>query len=180
MIAGYSHPYRKILVYMWLPGSNYMVLCDFYGSTFFIEITCFAHIQVDLWIHVKLQCSVITIMESKKWFCKISVTRREDVRKKASSLGNYTALFFFSNLGFLSWTFTNHRVASEGRGLLINSSVPLSPASQTLKTLSRQLLQRAQLCTKLAAGLYPGTFGFQVQVANHHKHFYFFLTFLSK
>ena len=41
--------------------------------------------------------------------------------------------FFFSYLGFLSRTFTIHRTAGEGGGYLFNSSLPLPPASQTLR-----------------------------------------------
>ena len=33
--------------------------------------------------------------------------------------------------------------------------------------LARKLLQRAHVCTQLAAGIEPGTFGFQAQVAKH-------------
>ena len=40
---------------------------------------------------------------------------------------------FFFYLGFLSRTFTIHRTAGEGGGYLFNSSVPLWPASQTLR-----------------------------------------------
>ena len=36
---------------------------------------------------------------------------------------------FFSYLGFLSQTFTNHTTAEEGGGHSINSSLPHSPAS---------------------------------------------------
>ena len=131
-------------------------------STFFGEITCFVHMKStceSLW-----NFNVVWLLQlwsRKKWFCKISVSRREDVRKKHLLSATTLHCFFFC-LGFLSWTFMNHRIASEGGGHFINSSLPLPPASQTLKTLSRQLLQRAHLCTKLAAGLYPGTFGFQV------------------
>ena len=41
--------------------------------------------------------------------------------------------FFFLNLGFLSQTFTIHGTAGEGGGYLFNSSLPLPPASQTLR-----------------------------------------------
>ena len=41
-------------------------------------------------------------------------------------------LFSFC-LGFLSWTFTIHRIAGEGGGYLFNSSIRLSPASRTLR-----------------------------------------------
>ena len=41
--------------------------------------------------------------------------------------------FFYFYVGFLSQTFTNHRAAGEGGGHFINSSLPLPPASQTLR-----------------------------------------------
>ena len=41
--------------------------------------------------------------------------------------------FFFFYLGFLSRTFTIHGTAGEGGGYLLNSSLPLPPASQTLR-----------------------------------------------
>ena len=40
---------------------------------------------------------------------------------------------FFFYLGFLSRILTNHRTAGEGGGHLFNSSLPLPPASQTLR-----------------------------------------------
>ena len=40
---------------------------------------------------------------------------------------------FFFYLGFLSRRFTNHRTAGEGGGHFFNSSLPLPPASQTLR-----------------------------------------------
>ena len=43
-----------------------------------------------------------------------------------------TVTFFFY-LGFLSQTFTIQRKAGEGGGYLFNSSLPLPPASQTLR-----------------------------------------------
>ena len=42
---------------------------------------------------------------------------------------------FFIYLGFLSRTFTNHRTAGEGEGHFFNFSLPLPPASQTLRQL---------------------------------------------
>ena len=41
-------------------------------------------------------------------------------------------IFFFYR-GFLSQPFTNHRTAGEGGGHFFNSSLPLPPASQTLR-----------------------------------------------
>ena len=40
---------------------------------------------------------------------------------------------FFSNLGFLSRTFTNDRTAGEGGGHFFNSALPLPPTSQALR-----------------------------------------------
>ena len=62
-------------------------------------------------------------------------------------------MHFFFNLGFLLRTFTNNRTASEGGGHFLNSSLPLPPASQTLR--------------QLAAGRESRSFGFRAQVANH-------------
>ena len=55
-----------------------------------------------------------------------------------SSNGNHdqateVSFFFFFYLGFLSRTFTIHGTAGEGGGYLFNSSLPLPPASQTLR-----------------------------------------------
>ena len=41
--------------------------------------------------------------------------------------------FFFFYMGFLTQTFMIHRTAGEGGGYLFNSSIPLSPTSQTLR-----------------------------------------------
>ena len=41
--------------------------------------------------------------------------------------------FFFFYLGFLSRTFTIHRTVGERGGYLFNSSLPVPPASQTLR-----------------------------------------------
>ena len=79
----------------------------------------------------------------------------------------FTFAKYFFYLGFLSQPFTNYRIAGEGGEHLFNSSLPFLRISQTLKTLAGRLLQRAQLCTWVAAGLVPGTFGFRAQVANH-------------
>ena len=58
---------------------------------------------------------------------KISALRSKNL------LDKYDFFFFFSYLGFLSRTFTIHRTAGEGGGYLFNSSLPLPPASQTLR-----------------------------------------------
>ena len=46
---------------------------------------------------------------------------------------NYVFFLLFFYLGFLSRTFTVHETAGEGGGYLFNSSLPLPPASQTLR-----------------------------------------------
>ena len=45
----------------------------------------------------------------------------------------YLFIYFFFYVGFLSRTFTNHSTAGKGGGYFINSSLPLPPASQTLR-----------------------------------------------
>ena len=45
----------------------------------------------------------------------------------------FVCLFVFFYLGFLSQTFTNHRTAGEGVGHFCISSLPIPPASQTLR-----------------------------------------------
>ena len=73
---------------------------------------------------------------------KSSVAREEKKRnneiKMLVQLGKLKAAHvfffcFFFYLGFLSRTFTIHRTAGEGGGYLFNSSLPLPPASQTLR-----------------------------------------------
>ena len=74
---------------------------------------------------------------------------------------------FFFYLRFVSRTFTNHRTAREGGGHSINSSLPLLPASQALRTQPGDYCRGlAHRCTYLAAGIELGTFGFRAQVAN--------------
>ena len=62
--------------------------------------------------------------------------------------------FFFCYLDFHSQSFTNHRTTTSTR-------------FTDTYTLAGRLLQRSHLCTYLAAGLKPGTFGFQAQVTEH-------------
>ena len=61
----------------------------------------------------------------KKRFCVISCKCRKFEKLKVS--------YIFFYLGFLSQTSTNHRTVREGRGHFFKSSLPLSPASQTLR-----------------------------------------------
>ena len=44
-----------------------------------------------------------------------------------------SGFFFFFYPGFLSQPFTNHRTAGEGGRHCFNSSLPLLPASQTIR-----------------------------------------------
>ena len=64
------------------------------------------------------------------YFCK---SFKNFHREKALSNKVQTHMHFFFNLGFLLRTFTNNRTASEGGGHFLNSSIPLPPASQTLR-----------------------------------------------
>ena len=54
-------------------------------------------------------------------------------KKIPDTSGLVKKIFFFFYLGFLSRTFTIHGTAGEGGGYLFNSSLPLPPASQTLR-----------------------------------------------
>ena len=79
---------------------------------------------------------------------------------RGSSL-NFT---FFFYLGFLSQPFMNHKTTGEDQGwLLFTTSICFTDTYSLVK----QLLQKAHLCTQVGARLEPGTFGFQVQIANH-------------
>ena len=50
-----------------------------------------------------------------------------------SYMQTFTPYLFFFYLGFLSWTFTIYRTTGERGGYLLNSSLPLPPASQTFR-----------------------------------------------
>ena len=51
-----------------------------------------------------------------------------DIQNKSLVDMTYWEWFFFFYVGFLSRTFTNHRIAGEGGGHFINSTLPLPPA----------------------------------------------------
>ena len=72
---------------------------------------------------------------------------------------------FLSGLFFTNMH--NHGTAGKGGGYLFNSSLPLLSVSQILRHQPKDYCRGAYLCTKLAAGLELGTFGFRAQVANH-------------
>ena len=74
-----------------------------------------------------------------------------------TSVENWSKFVVFFYLGFLPRPFTNHRTAREGGGHFFNSSLPLPPASQTLRHWAGRLLHRTYIYTQLAAGLEPGT-----------------------
>ena len=57
----------------------------------------------------------------------------ECLLKKRNIVKIILKFFFFSYLGFLLRTFTNHRTAEEGGGHFFNSSLPVPLASQTLR-----------------------------------------------
>ena len=70
------------------------------------------------------------------------------------------SLFFFY-LDFLSRTFTNHRTAWEEGGHLFISSIPLPPASQTLRHYSRAI-------TAESSPLHFASSRTRAQIANHY------------
>ena len=128
--------------------------------------------QLSLLLIKKLQ--IIKILHLLLVFCNISIPKHNahvlriyTYYRQPSSKSWYCELFFFFYLGFLSQPFMNHRTAGEGEGHSFKSSTPLPPTSTDTQTLAGWLLQRAHLCTQVAAGLELGTFGFQAQVANH-------------
>ena len=94
------------------------------------SINRFVHISFDLkngvdgWAEAK---SIWNIFVKKKHtYCFI-------LNSEAGTDQLIQSCFFFFYLGFLSQTFTNHRTAGKGGGHLFSSSLPLPPASQTLR-----------------------------------------------
>ena len=61
--------------------------------------------------------------------------RENDSSILASTVSVFFCCLFVFNfyLGFFSQTLMNHRTAGEGGGQFFNSSLPLAPASQTLR-----------------------------------------------
>ena len=58
---------------------------------------------------------------------------RNKNHKEIFTLDLLVQITVFFYLGFLSPTFTNHSTAGEGGGHFFHSSLPLPPASQTLR-----------------------------------------------
>ena len=83
-----------------------------------------------LWVHIWL----IKTLYYKMW--QKYITKYIRFITKCDSFYKIRRLlqfFFFFYLGFLSQPFTNHRAAREVGGHFLNSSLPLPPASQTLR-----------------------------------------------
>ena len=78
-----------------------------------LKLNSFALLINDLMLYDVFNDLHLILNELKRWFV-------------------FFALFFFY-LGFLSRTFTKHRIAGEGGGHFFNSSLLLPPASQTLR-----------------------------------------------
>ena len=111
------------------------------------------------------------IIEGSVLFWFNHIIRRRRIVKSTYVIKNrfIMALLFWEVIAefcflscFYSRTFTIHRTAGKGRGYFFN----FHPLHRHWD-ISRRLLQRAHLCTYLAAGLEPGTFDFRAQVANH-------------
>ena len=57
MIVGYLYPYWKTPLLVRFPGFDNLILRDFHVSKVSCKITCFVHIRLVLWSHLKLNCS---------------------------------------------------------------------------------------------------------------------------
>ena len=112
---------------------NWLILfCMFHCSN---NILVFFILASSLWTTKKLinlivWCSPVFRDVCNRILKGIAINRNIDtkwVKPHYSEKG----LFFY--LGFVSRKFTNHRIAGKGGGHFFNSSLPLSPASQTLR-----------------------------------------------
>ena len=72
------------------------------------------------------------------------------------------AITYFFCLGFLSRTFTIHRILEGRGGYLLIPFYHFHPLHKHF-----DILQRPHLCIQVAAGLEPETFSIQAQVINH-------------
>ena len=85
--------------------------------------------------------SVLSFTTSIRVIAKLDLKKAKIVRRgfereiivAETKCSEYFFFFFFFYLDFLSRTFTIHGTAGEGGGYLFNSSLPLPPASQTLR-----------------------------------------------
>ena len=73
------------------------------------------------------------VAQHHKIFLKDFRNQASQQRCQSHQLVIHSDIVFFFLSGFLSRTFTIHRTAGEGGGYLFNSSLPLPPASQTLR-----------------------------------------------
>ena len=62
----------------------------------------------------------------------VNIPERRHWRRSRVFIINFEQIFFSFYLGFLPQTFTICMTAGEGKWYLINSSLPLPPATQTL------------------------------------------------
>ena len=74
-----------------------------------------------------------TVNEYNNTYNRTMKMKSVDVKDNILIFKKKFFFFFFFYLGFLSRTFTIHGTAGEGGGYLFNSSLPLPPASQTLR-----------------------------------------------
>ena len=117
--------------------------------------------------------SVHAVIQSSASFAGVGCIYWDVVVLETASLNvrhvqimKYSEQKYFFYLAFLSKTFKNHRAAGKGGWHLFNSSLHLSPVSQTLSHLAGWLLQRAHLCTWPMTRFELGTLGFWAKVAN--------------
>ena len=71
------------------------------------------------------------LLKIYQWVYQWKMILNPDVLKHTQKTVFSRKAIFFFYLGYLSRTFTNHR--TEGGGYLFNSSLPLPPASQTIR-----------------------------------------------
>ena len=98
---------------------------------------CSIHLQVcNLWKRVCLYCLcqlvLLRLFTRLGKVLSVLVLKWQLIIPVRSSARNSPTISFFY-LGFLSRTFMNHRTPGKGEGHFINSSLPLPPASQTLR-----------------------------------------------
>ena len=108
-VRQWSHPLMIPLHLLWAKLNN-RVRCQYECDVIWL---CFSFGMVRS--HARCGCCSIVCLQVD---CKISTK-------------NVNNFFFY--LGFLSQPFTNHRTAGEGGEHSFNSSLPLSPTSQTLR-----------------------------------------------
>ena len=109
-----------------------------------------------------LEVDVQIEMEDKNAYLKTSV----NIFALVVNIPYFRGLFFLSGISFMT-IYESQDYGGRGREFHFSNSNTTSTRFTDTQTLVEQLLQRAYLCTQVAAGRDPGTFRFQAQVANY-------------